>query len=259
MKDYVKYVIVGSLVAFALVLAFTLWRYGAQGIKALLGKLFLFSLIVAFFTAIVLGVVWLFQYKRIDLIAVHKDNIVEACERNQTPYKQILSFSSQGDNWAFRELGRIIGYCMIKSAPRRAYDNDDKLTVIDQKYENMIFLTWLPAGLFNKIFSRYEVVAGTEEDFSTLSGDVVYLKGMTFAPKMFGLFFLSHHWEQRHFMDETIKENLFRYTLQEALKDLATIIEDAIDASPTHKKKQEIQNVQTVPMGAYVPQPPPQR
>ena len=259
MKDTTKFLIGGVIVVIIGVIIFTIFNYGGAGFLVLLKKLGFYLLIVAFFAAIVFGIFWIYQVKQIDLIAVHRDNIIEACKRNQTPYKQTLTFSSQGDNWAQRELGRVVGYCMIKSAPKRVLDKEGEFKLIDETYKDMLFLAWRPPGLFNWLFNTCEVVAGTKDDFSRLSGDVVYLRGMTFAPKIFGVFFLSHHWEEREFIDETIKENIFRYTLQEALKNFATIVEDAIDASPAHKKKQEVSNVQTVPLGAYLPQPPAQK
>ena len=250
-NNTVKYLIGGGIVAFILTVVFVVWRYGLIGIWNLIQKLMLWLLILGAIGIIVFIVIWLFKPKKIDLIAVHKDSIIEACKLNQHPFKQKLYMQAYGDNWSVRHVGEIVGTCMIKAAPKRTDDTkpgkEKVLTVTDKKYEDLLFIAFYNNKL-DKVFGSPEVVMGTLDDFSNLSVDIVYLRGMNFAPKLYNILFLSHHWESRHLIDETITSNIYRYTIQENLKELATMMEDAIDASPAHKKKQEIQNIQVLPV-----------
>lgn len=251
-KNTIKYLIGGGIVALILTLVFVVWRYGLNGLLFLFKKFMLWALILFAIGIVVFIVIWLFKKQKIDLVAVHKDNIISACKMNQHPFKQKLYMQAYGDNWSVRYVGDIVGSCMIKSAPRRIdktkKGEEQQLKVIDKKYENLIFIAFYNSFM-DRIIGKPEVVMGTLDDFTNLSGDIVYLRGMTFSPKLYEILFLSHHWESRHLIDETITSNIYRYTIQENLKELATMMEDAIDASPQHKKKQEIQNIQVLPVG----------
>ncbi len=257
-KNALKYIVGGGVVAFILVVIFVVWRYGMIGILGLAKKIGLGLLILAAIGIVVYVVIWLFQTKKIDLVAVHKDNIIGACKLNQHPFRQKLYMQAYGDNWSVRYVGDIVGSCMIKGAPKRLEETPEGeerklVNAPDVKsYDNLLFIAF-QRGMFDRIFGKPEVVMGTLDDFTNLSGDIVYLRGMTFAPKLYDILFLSHHWESRHLIDETITSNIYRYTIQENLKELATMMEDAIDASPAHKKKQEIQNIQVIPVPGAAP------
>ena len=245
-----------ALGAFVLLIIVVVWRYGAQGVMVMFQKIVFYGLILAIIGLVVAVVWWLFKKHELDMIHVHYQRIVSACRASKNAYKQEVYLRSQSDDWATRELGEVIGVCQIVSSSKRVKTNEGLKYTLSvpkgEKYEKMIFLAYRPKGLFNKIFSdllgNVNVVAGTPEDFSPLSASVIYLNGLTFSPPLYKILFLSHHWERRHFIDETIKENIFRYTLQETLKEIATIVDDAVDASPAHKKKQETQMVQQLPV-----------
>lgn len=238
--------------AFLMIAIFVFITSGAAGIATIIKNLLIWSLVLIAIGLIVAGVIWLFQTKKVDLVAVHKERVIKACRLNQVPYRQVLMMRSHGDDWASRILGNVVGMCIIKHAPLQEVTGEEyeqKLEVTQETWKDLIFVTFRPPGLINKLFNNNEVVGGTREDFSTLSGDSVYLNGMTFAPEIYSILFLSHHWEHRHIIDETIKGNIYRYTLEQNLKELSTMMEDAIDASPKHKKAQEVSNIQNLPQG----------
>lgn len=239
--------------ALLMVAVFVFITSGAKGIAVMIKNFLLLGLILLAIGLVVAGVIWLFQTKKVDLVAVHKERIVKACRLNQVPYIQMLKMKSHGDDWAGRTIGNIVGMCVIKHAPLQKVSGDgeyeQKLEVTQEKWKDLIFVTFRPPGLINKLFNNTEVVGGTREDYSTLSGDTVFLNGMTFAPEIYNILFLSHHWEHRHIIDETITGNIYRYTLEQNLKELSTMMEDAIDASPRHKKAQEVSNIQNLPQG----------
>lgn len=243
--------------AMVMVTIFVIITSGAAGIATMIKNILIWGLILVAIGLIVAGVIWLFQTKKIDLVAVHKERVVKACRLNQVPYLQLLKMRSYGDDWASRTLGTIVGMCVIKHAPMQIVEGEgyeQDLEVAQDQWEDLIFVTFRPPGFINKLFGNVEVVGGTKEDFSRLSGDTVFLNGMTFAPEIYNILFLSHHWEPRHIIDETIKGNIYRYTLEQNLKELSTMMEDAIDASPRHKKAQEVSNIQNLP-APVVPAP----
>lgn len=245
-----------GLVLFVVIVIIVWWQFGARGIFAVLQKLVLYTMVLVVVGGVVALVFWLFKTQRLDMVHIHHQRLVSTCEANGNPFKQQLWFRSEDDNWSTRYVGDIVGMCQIQAAPSRIIQKEGlkqtlKLAGEEQKYEKMIFIAFRSPGFINRWFPRLfgstTIVAGTAEDFSPLSASMVFMRGMTFSPPLYEILTLSHHWERRHFIDETIKENIYRYTLQENLKELATMIDDAIDASPSHKKKQETQAIQQVP------------
>lgn len=248
-----RIIIIAGVTAFLLVVVFVIWNYGAMGFWYLAQKIAMWSLIIAALGLVVWVVIWLFKSKSIDLVAVHKDRIIEACKIGRVPFKQGLSFRPSGDDWVLREVGTVIGACQIKSQPRKVYTKEPgklKPEVPGAPFEDMIFIAFRPPGvigaLFASVLGSVNIVGGPPEDFSSLGGEVIYMKGVSFGPKLYEIFFLAHHWEDRHRIDETVKENVYRMGIHENLKELATMMEDAIDASPKHKKEQEMRNIQTL-------------
>jgi len=259
--DFKKRAIVIFGIAFLLILGGVLYFYGAQGIFALMRKLVFWVFIASILVVLALGIYWLLKKQKLDLVHIHRQRIIEACKANGNDYRQQLFFRSVGDNWNIRPVGDIVGLCMIKSVAGRIKERltsgEEVFKVVEQGYD-LIFVTVRPPGLLHKWFGGLldseKVIGGVPADYTNLSASVVYLNGMTFSPPLFGIMFLSHHWDKNFMIDETITQNIYRYQLAENLKELATMMEDAIDASPSHKKKQEIQNIQQVPVvSSYAP------
>lgn len=250
-----KTAILIGLGAFILTVIFVLWKYGAQGLFAVVKKLALWSLILFAIFLVVFLVVWLFQKKKIDMVHVHKERVRDACKLNEAPYKQTLMFKAYGDDFGTRRVGSVIGVSQIYAEPPKRIvkkvngDGDEEIEYkpATEKYRRLIFVAFTPPGLFNRLFGNFEIAAGIREDFYSLSADVIYLNGMTFAPPLYEIFFLSHHWENRALIDETIKGNIFRMTFQEGLKEMAEITEESIDLSPKHVKQKEVSNMQQMP------------
>lgn len=242
---------------FVAIIIFVWWQYGSGGIWSFVKALGIALFIALILFGIIMLVVWLFQTRRIDLVQVHKDRIVEACEMNPAPFSQTLAFRAYGDDFATRTLGKVRGCCMIYAEDKKEEvvtdDGDVKLEHRQSKYARMIFVAYRPKGLLNFLVGRDEVIGGIPQDFSSLTGEIIWLNGMTLSPPLYLIYFLSHHWENRAFIDETIKGNIYRYTLQEGLKDMATIVEDAVAVSPQHKKEQEKQNISTIPIQSIQP------
>lgn len=220
-------------------------------------RLFFYTLILAAVGGVIALIWWLFKTQRLDMVHIHHQRILKACKSARPPYQQQLWFRSTSEEWASRYVGDIIGMSMIQSIPQRKVSKEGletrkSLAEEGQKYERVIFVAFRPPGFFNRVFGWLlgsdQIVMGSPEDFTPLGASIVYMKGLTFAPPLYEILTLAHHWERRHFIDETIKENIYRYTLQENLKELATMIDDAIDASPSHRKKQETQVIQQVPI-----------
>ncbi len=247
MKKTTMMLVAATVGAIIVIAIFTFIFKGGAGLWSAIKWFFLIAIILGIIAALIFAAFWLFSKKKIDLVQVHKDRIIKACKLNAVPYKQKLAMRSQGDDWAGRTLGNVIGLCMIKHAPKmdkKGEDYDETLVVTQKTWQDLIFIAFRPPGILNNIFSITEVVGGTREDYSRLSGDTIYMNGMTFAPEIYNILFLSHHWEHRHIIDETISGNIYRYTIEQFLKELATMMEDAIDTSPRHKKEQEKANIQ---------------
>ena len=158
-------------------------------------------------------------------------------------------------------VGEVVGVSMIQSEPLKTVsvgEHGERILHTDADvYKRLILVVFRPPGFLGKFMAaamnKNNIAAGPPEDFTNLSGDNIYMNGMTFAPELYGLFFLSHHWQDRNIIDETIKDTVHRYTLQEVLKDTASIVDDAIAASPRHQKEQQKQNVQQIPVSALQP------
>jgi hypothetical protein len=254
-------VVILGIGAFLVSVVFILWRYGAKGFVVVMKQLLIFTLVLAVLFGIIYGVVWFYIRRQVDMVQVHKERIIDTCRISKHPYSQTIALKAHMNDFEVRELGKVIGTCAIQAEPQKTEfvdkDGNVKYKHLQNRWRQMFFVAFKPPGFINFLTGSKEVVAGVREDFGVFSSSVIYMNGMTLAPKVHGLFFLWHHWQDTILIDDTIRKNIYRLTMTEMLKDEAALMEDAVDISPKHVKEKERRNVQDVPIQAA--QPPPSR
>jgi len=216
---------------------------------------FLIGIFIVIFIAIAVFVFfWLFKKHRVDMIHVAKQRITASAELHKMPYKQ--EFRSRGsikDNISWSPIGVIKGICLMKTKEKyKMVEEIDPLTEYKiKKKEKIEDSQDLMIIAFNKgmpfplsIFDETQLFFGYPEDVSNPSGIVVYANGIL-APQVFGIFFLSKHFEKTYMIDESMKELIYRYVLQDNLSEIKNIVDDAIAISPEHQKHIERSNLET--------------
>jgi len=216
---------------------------------------FLIGIFVVMFIALAVFIFfWLFKKHRVDMIHVAKQRIIASAELHRMPYKQ--EFRSRGsakDNISWSPIGMVKGICLMKTKEKyKIVEEIDPQTEYKIKKKEQIEESQdLLIIAFNKgfpfplsIFDETQLFFGYSEDVSNPSGIVVYANGIL-APQVFGIFFLSKHFEETYMIDESIKELIYRYLLQDNLSEIKNIVDDAIAISPEHKKHIERSNLET--------------
>jgi hypothetical protein len=213
-------------------------------------------------TLIVVAVWWLFRTQRLDLIHIHKQRIIAACKMNKPSFKQLLMFRGS-DELEGRVVGEVLGIAMTKSSPLRLDDEQKANLMARGATAEQIKEIQKPRDLYWMAFKRamlrpVEIFCGTREDFTHLSGSIIYLKGMAFSPPLYDIYFLATRWQQTSLIDETTTFTIRRYVLQEFLKEEKTIFDDVLAISPQHQKALEQSRMRTIQQDLSAPKQPQQ-
>jgi hypothetical protein len=188
------------------------------------------------------------------MLHIAKQRIIKACELHRLAYRQ--EFRSRGsakDNISWSTLGYITGICIMKTNPKhKIIEEEDEMTgykikkkeVIEES-KDLFILSFNKGSPFPlSLFDDTQLFFGYSTDISNPSAGVVYANGIL-APQIFGIFFLANHFEKTYMIDESIKDLIYRYMLQENLSEIKNIVDDAIAISPEHQKKIERSNLET--------------
>ncbi len=222
-----------------------------------------FAIMILMVIGLLVGAVWwLFKTQRLDMIHIHKQRIISACKINKPAFKQILMFRGS-DELEGRVIGEVLGVAMTKSVPVTLTDDEHKKLKERKITDSQIKEFIRPKKLFWITFKRsfinpVEIFCGTREDFTHLSGSVIYLKGMAFSPPLYDVYFLAKRWQETELIDETITFAIRRYVLQEFLKEEKNIFDDVLAISPQHQKALEQSRMRSIHQDLSS-QPPPQQ
>ena len=242
---FIMIVLVGMLMLFGLI---WLWKH-KQGWLAVI-TYFAYALIFLLIIGTIIGaIIWLFKTQRIDMIHIHKQRIINACKLCRPPFKQALMFRGS-DEIEGRIIGEVVGVAMTKNIPIRLDPEQREFLVQKGAKEKDIKEAMKPQDLywiaFKKGMFSTELFCGMKEDFTHLSGSIIYLNGMTFAPPLYDVFYLARRWHETRTIDETIAQTIRRYVLQEFLKEEKTIFDDVLAISPQHQKALEQTRMRTI-------------
>ena len=235
-------------------------------------------LIGLIFTAIF----WLFKKHRTDMIHINRQRIIEACRLfpPDKPQNLVMRGNTELES---RYIGRVTGICRAFTKPAIYKEADkDKKPIVIRPALPITFISFKKAGGILSFLSTENIFVGFGEaeynlgiketdknnkviwktkrvkqtaDYSHLSGDTIYLMGMTFCPSQYGMYFLDKRYNDTNLIDESVKEMIYRYTLQELLKEEIEIVESAIAISPEHQKQMERSAVQEIKESTAVAKP----
>jgi len=224
------------------------------------------AVVICVLIAIVFLALWLFRKQRTDMIHITKQRIIKACELCPPKSKQTLWFMG-GTQLETRFIGNVIGIAKAKTEPIFQIVKDKKTDKEHaEKVRDAMDLTFIafkkPVPFPLSLFTSADLFLGLGwedkgvkySDFTHLSANIVYLNGMTFAPQLFGMFFLSQHFTHTFMMDEVISQLIYRYTLQDNLSEIKNIVDETLGISPQHRKIMERSKVHEI-SGAYQPPP----
>ncbi len=214
--------------------------------------------IVIIIGLIIGAIVWLLKTQRLDMVHIHKQRIIASCSMNRPSFKQSLMFKGS-DELEGRVIGEVLGVAMTKSVPVLLTDEqkDDMKKTMDSK---QIKEFTRPKQLYWIAFKRTgfmtppELFCGNRDDFTHLSGSIIYLNGMAFAPPLYDVYFLAKRFQQTEMIDETVTFAIRRYVLQEFLKEEKNIFDDVLAISPQHQKALEQSRMRTI-QGDLAPPP----
>jgi len=241
-------------VVFLLWFGFCTFLYFVKGLSLAL-TVFLIGLFVGLLLSLIVFIIfWLFKKHRIDMLHIAKQRIVKACELHRLPHKQ--EFRSRGsavDNISWSVLGYITGICIMKTNPKfKIIEEEDEVTgykikkkELLEESKDLIIISFNQGKPFPlSLFDDTQLFLGYPTDLSNPSAAVVYANGIL-APEILGVYFLAKHFEKTYMIDESLKDLVYRYMLQENLSEIKNIVDDAIAISPEHQKRIERSNLET--------------
>ncbi len=169
------------------------------------------------------------------MVYIMRNNIIDTCKINKNSYPQELWLKG-AKPFGSRPLGKITGFAMVRSAIKKMYDPTTKSLIEMEKAKDVIFCTFGNGGLISKILGQYEVFAGIyPDDFANdLSAPQVFINDLGFglSPQLFKMAWCAKHWQDKVLIDETAKETIHRYLIEDNLNELAEVIHKAIAVEP---------------------------
>jgi len=180
------------------------------------------------------------------MVYIMKNEIIRTSRINNNDFKQILRVKG-GIPMGGRELGEIIGYAMIKSGIKKAYDGNGGLIELE-KPKDVVFITFSNGGKIKQFIDGVNIFAGIwPEDFANgLNNEVVLIEddGYSITPTHFGMIWCAKHWKKKHLIEETAKETIYRYVVEDNLNDIKAVIDKAVLVDPKDEGESLIQQAQ---------------
>lgn len=244
-----------------LVLVFVAWQFGSQGFWNVIKWLFIIGFFLIIVSLIVFAVFWLFKRHKKQMVFIMRKSIINTCKINRNPYKQELWLFGSGVPMPNpKRLGVITGFSMIKSAIKKMYDPDTNQLIELEKPKDVIFCAFSSGRLIDKILGNHNIFAGVYPDdfkFNNGIGDLtanqVYINdgGFGLSPQVFKMYWLQKHWKHSHLIEETSKEMIHRFLVEDNLNELAEVIHKAVAVQP---KEEEVKSLGEQLIGKKIPQ-----
>ena len=242
------------LIIFVLIIIMCVFLYFRLG---LLKTMLIFIGLLWFFAIvglIIWAVVWLLSKQRSDMIHIFKQRVNAACKLFRPPYVQeVWLWGDPKNSIPSRRIGYCSGVCKIKTHPVRRVDkstNEYGVVIEDhvvvEEAKDLFFVSFNEGKSFPmSLFDEEKIFLGVREDISEFDGSKIFFYGVL-APEIYGCFTLARHWERTNVVDEPIKETIYRYVIQDFLKEIKNITDDALAISPEHQKKLERSNMESI-------------
>lgn len=245
--------IIGAIVV--LVLIFVSWQYGSQGFWNVVKWFFIILFFLALIGLIIFAIFWLFKRHKKQMVDIMRNSILSTCRINRNPYDQELWLFGSGVPMPNpKQIGKITGFSMIKSAVKKMKDPNTNILLELEKPKDIIFISFNSGRFLDKILNNQNIFAGIYPDdfeFKDQNGDIkvadltasqVYINdgGFGLSPQVFKMFWLQKHWKQAHIIEETSKETIHRFLVQDNLNEIAEIIHKAVAVQPKEDKDRSL-------------------
>ncbi len=250
------------LVVLIIVIIFVvIWlKFGGLGILEVIKWFVIVCFIVAFLGLIFYAVYWIFfKTHKKDAVHILKQKIVRACKSTPQIINQELWFL--GDNIRFMsKIGKIVGVCRIQSSETERYEENKELKkdipTAFEECKTIYFLT-IDKGLISRIFGDYDVVGLFEKDIyhKQLSYPRIYVLDSMFSYSLYEILWCSKHFREEWAIDLSMKKNIYRMTLQEVLKDLPNLLDNAMDLDSKYRKDVSLTQGQIIGIQPQTQQP----
>jgi hypothetical protein len=223
--------------AFTILFILILWRYGAMGIITVIKYFVVAALILGMIGLLIGAFVWLFKKHQKQMVYIMKRAIIRTSRINANNYNQELWLKGALP-FGSRKIGDVLGFAMIKSGVKKAYTESGGLLEL-QKPKDIIFITFSNGGWFRRWLDGYSIFAGIyPDDFSNdLSAPKILIEdnGFGIAPELFKMVWCAKHWKKKHIIEETAKETIYRYVVEDNLNDLKAVIDKAVLVNPSEE------------------------
>lgn len=212
---------------------------------------------VIFFAVIggIIFLVWkIMQKPKVDLVAVCKQDIIDAAVSSKPPMLRDMYFTGDKEHGEFK-VGKIIGYCQIQS-----YKDLNKISDLSEsqlkklhqsKTDPSVYILNEDCFIWKRLpwpFSMFEepkVLRALEDEHSQLVGDV-----KVYAVSMIKKF--DYYWPNRAFLDTaridvSVIREAWRGHIHQFLKDEVAIAQKSVGLDSGHQKDMESRKLLKIP------------
>ncbi len=227
---------------------------GWPGFSAFVRSLINWIIFFGIFGGIVYIVWKIFQKPKVDLVAVAKQDIIDAGMGSKPPMLRDIYFTGDKEHGEFK-VGTIIGYCQIQS-----YKDINKIADMTQEQLDELKKTktdpskfilnedcfvWKKMPWPFSMFEEPKVLRTLEDEHSQLVGDV-----KIYAVSMIKKF--EYYWPNRSFLDTaridvSVIREAWRGHIHEFLKDEVAIARKSVGLDSGHQKSLENRKLLKIP------------
>lgn len=252
-KSRVIWVVV--IIIAVLLVVYIYMTTGFNGVSDVLKRFVIYGIIAAVIGLIVWVVMKILQKPKVDLVANHIQDIIDAGVMSKPPMVRDLYFTGDKEHGEFR-VGTIIGYCQIQSY--KDLDilsnlTDDQLAELERqgripseyiiKEDCFIFKRLQPPF---SMFEKPKVLKTLEDEHSQLIGDVkVYGVSMV---KKYDMYFPNRAYLDIVRIDISVIREAWRGLIHQYLKDSVAINQRAVGLDSEFKKDLDSRKLLKMPM-----------
>lgn len=249
-----RFIWVGVAVVLLLILVYTYFTSGEQGIDALLQTFLKYALIATIGGFIIWVVLKILRKPKVDLVENDKQDIIDAAILSKPPMVRDLYFTGDKEHGEFR-VGKVIGYCQLHS-----YKDLDLIAGLTKQQiremeergespsdylikEDIFVFKRMPFPL--SVFEQPKVLRTLEDEHSQLIGDVkVYGVSMI---KKFGFYFPNRAHLDIARIDIGVIREAWRGQVHQFLRDMVSINQRAVGLDSEFKKELDHRKLLKIP------------
>jgi len=247
-KWWIFGLIIGAIIILISIFAF--WRWGGEGLVKVIQGLLIIGFIVALLGLVIFAIIWLFKRHKKQMVFIMRNSIINTCKINKNDYKQHLNLYGSGVPMPNpKRLGEVIGFAMIKSGVKKMFDKEANSLIELENPKDIIFIGFYSGKFIDKILGNYNIFAGVYPDDFTFRGKVgdltatdIYINdgGYGLSPQVFQMYWLQKWWKESHIIDETSKETIHRFLVEDNLNELAEVIRKAVEVQPKETDEESL-------------------